>query len=473
MADIDNDLDADLLGLVGDDEPVAEPEPARHKPESSDSGEDGNGDDDDEQMDVDEPADDDNPYPLEGKYKNSADRANDKAYQSRLMDLDELEREDILASRQEEMQKYKDSLNINRLFSAAQAGGDDSVASAAKRAHKQTGTTTEKKSKLEELKSKREAKTKKRSRRDDDDDDDDDYGGQSRSVHSDSDQDDGQASKSDAEDNRPLDTGDIHKASISRTMLVDFCYAPFFEDFVKGTFVRYLLGQRDGKPDYRLCEVTGLGDSLVRPYAIEGNTMTNQQLLLRQGKSSKACNMDRVSNTRCTDREFDRFIAHAKDERAKVPTRKAVERVRLQIEDTRKRHWTETDINYKLQKKAAIVGGAKKKSVALEKAELQQRLQLAKARRDDKEADELIQQLASMDEVSYQVAAPAEKTKQASTQQTPKPLASNVKRPNKAKVAVADDIDEHFDVNLVITTRNKTSKLESIIQNYCTYEIEN
>ena len=33
MADIDNDLDADLLGLVGDDEPVAEPEPARQKPE--------------------------------------------------------------------------------------------------------------------------------------------------------------------------------------------------------------------------------------------------------------------------------------------------------------------------------------------------------------------------------------------------------------------------------------------------------
>ena len=60
-------------------------------------------------------------------------KPSDNAYQYRLMDLDELEREDILASRQEEMQKYKDSLNINRLFSAAQAGGDDSVASAAKR----------------------------------------------------------------------------------------------------------------------------------------------------------------------------------------------------------------------------------------------------------------------------------------------------------------------------------------------------
>ena len=61
----------------------------------------------------------------------------------------------------------------------------------------------------------------------------------------------------DAKANADIKTEDIHKASISRSMLVNFCYAPFFEDFVKGTFVRYLLGAKDGKPDYRLCEVTG------------------------------------------------------------------------------------------------------------------------------------------------------------------------------------------------------------------------
>lgn len=86
---------------------------------------------------------------------------------------------------------------------------------------------------------------------------------------------------------------------------------------------------------------TGLGDSLVKPYAIEGNTMTNQQLVLRQGKTSKICPMSKVSNSRCTDREFDRFIAHAKDERAKLPTRKSLDKVRRQIEDTRKRFWTD------------------------------------------------------------------------------------------------------------------------------------
>lgn len=51
------------------------------------------------------------------------------------MELDELEREDILASRQEELQRLKDSSNISRLFASANTAaqvGDDSVASAAK-----------------------------------------------------------------------------------------------------------------------------------------------------------------------------------------------------------------------------------------------------------------------------------------------------------------------------------------------------
>lgn len=122
-----------------------------------------------------------------------------------------------------------------------------------------------------------------------------------------------------------------------------------------------------------------------------------------------------------------------------------------------------------MQKKAAVLGGAKKKNAALEKAEIQQRLQLAKARRDDQEADELLKQLASMAEVSYNV-APTEKVKQ-SVQSTPKPSTQTTKRPTKAKLVVDEDFDNQFDVNLVIARKN-SSKLESIIQNYCTYDIE-
>ncbi|TIB73763.1 hypothetical protein E3Q23_01406 [Wallemia mellicola] len=463
MSNLDNEIDADLLGLVdGDDDQTSFKSSSKRKEsELTDSGEDDDGGYDDQQTET-QAVDDDNPYPLEGKYKNAADRAN-------LMDLDELEREDILASRQEEMQKYKDSLNINKLFSAAQAIGDDSVSSAAKRSHKQTGATVEKKNKLEELRSKREAKTKRRSRHDYDDDKYYDKSDLQRSSQSLSDSEEGELNRDEEKDEKPIDTADIHKVSISRTMLADFCYAPFFEDFVKGTFVRYLLGERDGKPDYRLCEVVGLGDSLTRPYAIDGNTMTNQQLVLKQGRASKPCNMDKVSNSRCTDREFDRFVAHAKYEKARLPTRKTIEMVRTQIEETRKRPWSEADINFKLQKKAAVMGGTLKKNVALEKAELQQRLQLARARRDVQEAEYLFQKLEAMEDDVYRGPS-VDKFKQYQPQQhSIKSKGPKVRKLDKTKLK-DDDVSDNIDMTLAISGKS-SSKLELIIQS-CTYDIE-
>lgn len=116
------------------------------------------------------------------------------------------------------------------------------------------------------------------------------------------------------------------------------------------------------------------------------------------------------------------------------------------------------------------MGGTTKKSAVLEKAELEQRLRLAKARRDEQEADQLLQRLASIDEVSYKVAAPTERMKQ-SAPNTPKPVPQTARRPIKTKVLVDDEIDKQFDLNVVIKGK-KSSKLESIIQDYCTYQIE-
>ena len=86
-------------------------------------------------------------YPLEGKYKNEADRqrfvvrpytqtfreTHESGRDGRLIDLPEMQREEILAQRQEEIQKRLDAQNLTKLF-AAQGVGEDSVANAAKRA---------------------------------------------------------------------------------------------------------------------------------------------------------------------------------------------------------------------------------------------------------------------------------------------------------------------------------------------------
>lgn len=57
-----------------------------------------------------------NPYPLEGKYIDEDDR-------DRLEDMPEFEREAILAGRLEEMQKYKDSQQLEAMYRMAGMGG--------------------------------------------------------------------------------------------------------------------------------------------------------------------------------------------------------------------------------------------------------------------------------------------------------------------------------------------------------------
>jgi RNA polymerase-associated protein RTF1 len=51
------------------------------------------------------------------------------------MDMAELEREDILAQRAEEIQKIQDKRNLDRLLQAQQGNLEHSVSKAAKRMH--------------------------------------------------------------------------------------------------------------------------------------------------------------------------------------------------------------------------------------------------------------------------------------------------------------------------------------------------
>ena len=98
------------------------------------------------------------------------------------MDMAEIEREDIMAQRQEEMQRIQDKRNLDLMLKQQQGGADETVSKAAKREclvlarddgdvayltgmtghHTQRGATKEKSRKLDELKAKRKAKDEKK-----------------------------------------------------------------------------------------------------------------------------------------------------------------------------------------------------------------------------------------------------------------------------------------------------------------------
>ena len=54
----------------------------------------------------------------------------------------------------------------------------------------------------------------------------------------------------------PMSLDDLQKVRLTRDMLAKNCLAPWFEDYVKGAWVRYLIGQDEQQnPIYRVCEV--------------------------------------------------------------------------------------------------------------------------------------------------------------------------------------------------------------------------
>lgn len=93
--------------------------------------------------------------------------------------MSEIEREDILAQRQEEMQRIQDKRNLDAMLRDRSGAGDENISKAAKREpyftlhlvasylcllghHAQRGATKEKSKKLDELKAKRKAKDEKK-----------------------------------------------------------------------------------------------------------------------------------------------------------------------------------------------------------------------------------------------------------------------------------------------------------------------
>ena len=64
------------------------------------------------------------------------------------------------------------------------------------------------------------------------------------------------------EDRKPpveekLTVQDLSRIQLTRSQLARECIKPWFAGYVRGAWVRYLIGARDGESVYRICEVRG------------------------------------------------------------------------------------------------------------------------------------------------------------------------------------------------------------------------
>ncbi|KAI5120538.1 hypothetical protein M0805_004546 [Coniferiporia weirii] len=414
MSDSDGDFSDELLELAGAGDKRRKKSSARssakrRKAEMSAQS--------DSEQEYESEEDDLNPYPLEGKFVDETDRL-------RLMQLPEIERENILAQRQEEIQRVVDKRNLDQML-RLQRGDADNVSKAAKRTHQVRGATKEKTRKLDELKARRRAKNEKKRTKASSPKRERSSSPMDMEMSSE-DEEDGQISKQEQQEEREsrllnkvksdddeLTLEDLERCQLSRNNLVKFSKMPWFEEYTKGAWVRYLIGQDQGQPIYRICEITSLGASSAKPYKIE-NEYFDTILELRHGKANKTFPMDKVSNSPFTEDEWRRLKATYENEKVKLPTRRAIEKKVQQYAKLAEQPLTETDVASILARKAELGRSAPTSrtsatKAALERTRLVQMRQLAQMRRDFKESAQLEAQIAALDAVQPQAAVIEEK----------------------------------------------------------------
>jgi RNA polymerase-associated protein RTF1 len=216
------------------------------------------------ESEADAPADDDDdiPYPLEGKFKDEADKA-------RIQSLPQLEQEKILFERAEdytrrqqqiqlrqkikEQEREKERLEGRNKRKAATADLDDE-------SRRATRPKTKRDEVMENYKRSRENNRRRDAAR---------RLRTSRSRSPDSSDKDAEGESEVEWDDRPRTTGgardeplaemrDIEHVRVGRSRFAECCFYPGFEDTITGCFVRVCVGtDRDSRPLYRMAMIKG------------------------------------------------------------------------------------------------------------------------------------------------------------------------------------------------------------------------
>ena len=130
------------------------------------------------------------------------------------------------------------------------------------------------------------------------------------------------------DDSPPADLNDYLRLQTRRVFVEKWLNEPYFDDVVRGSYVRFQIGQHEGVPVYRMTEVLDIIDS-KRPYKMPGsNISVDKMLVLGLGKYQKTGRLEKVSNSRITPSEFAHYCTQLKDSRmeGKLLTKKVTPR---------------------------------------------------------------------------------------------------------------------------------------------------
>ncbi|KAL4819289.1 hypothetical protein BDW67DRAFT_155695 [Aspergillus spinulosporus] len=349
-------------------------------------------------------------YPYEKLYHSAEDK-------QEIMAMPEIQREQILSERAQEVDRHNQDLALRRLLAsrereeARKAKKNKRKASAAnldegsRKSSRQKTTLGGRKvgeasEAIEAYKRQREQKGKRDElrRRDTTTKDhksksrvsDEDADGESEVEW-----DDRERSPSPPKDDPPAELRDIQRARVGRTNFAQVCFYPGFEDAMVGCYVRLNVGPNpNGVNEYRLAMITEIKEG--KKYALEGangrSFMTDQYAVLAHGKTTRAFPFIACSDSPFTEAEFNRWRQVMAVEDCKMPTKSQLAKKVMDINRLINHQFTPEELNEKLRRQGLL----DTKTTFFKRVDIEKKLKIAQELGDDDEVGRLQVELANL-----------------------------------------------------------------------------
>ncbi|CAF1464538.1 unnamed protein product [Adineta steineri] len=181
---------------------------------------------------------------------------------------------------------------------------------------------------------------------------------------------------------------------LSRFRMEKWCHAPFFSNVAKGAFVRINIGQNNGSPVYRVCEIRDVVET-GKIYNL-GATRTNKGLRLKHGHNERVFRLEFVSNSEISDAEFKRWRETTIKQGISLPTLEDVENKIKAIDKCKHYVYNNNEITKIVEEKNRF----RKAPInyAMSKNELLKEIDMAKDENDSVTEKELRKKLEDMEQ---------------------------------------------------------------------------
>ncbi|KAI0019245.1 plus-3-domain-containing protein [Xylariomycetidae sp. FL0641] len=362
--------------------------------------------------------DDDVKYPVEGIYASEAEK-------EEILAMPELDREQLIAKRQEEIDRQRQNNLLRQLLKnreddsqsakkrkASNADLDDAQRKTSRQRTRVGGSKVgETSAGIESLRRARAEKSDRLRRREEDRERNKGRSGPSRnSPDEDGDGDSdvdwaGSRYKSHKSQSPEIKVAplaelrDFERIRLSRSRFAEVCFYPGFDETITGCYVRISLGPSPGAgptgPNvYRMAVIKGFVQG--KPYAMDKPNgqrfVTDQYIRAAHGKAERDWPFIVCSDSPFTEAEFSRYQRICQEEGVPFPKKPSLSAKIDDINALRSRTWTDAEVNEKIEREMAL----RRKFNSPDRERLAKKLEEAKQNGDDARVAELQDQLDSI-----------------------------------------------------------------------------